>query len=53
MKNYIKEIHIDKPKSKKQYFLEDVSDIFKGLLFLGVYSIFVLLLIYIHDIIVY
>ncbi len=46
-------IEIDKPRSKKQHFLESISDFYKGLLFLGGYLLFILLLIYIYDIIIY
>lgn len=46
-------IEINKPKSKKQRFLENISDFYKGLLFLGGYLLFILLLIYIYDIIIY
>ena len=44
-------IEIDKPKGKKQHFLESISDFGKGLLYLGAYLVFILLLIYIHSII--
>jgi len=46
-------IEIDKPKSKKELFWEDIFDFGKGLLFLGICSIFIFLFIYIYDIIIY
>jgi len=46
-------IEIDKPKSKKELFWEDIFDFGKGLLFVGICSIVILLFIYLYDIIVY
>lgn len=46
-------IEIDKPKSRKQYFLEDISDISKGLLFLAIILLFLYLSTLFYDDIFY
>lgn len=46
-------IEIDKPKNKKELFWEDLFDFGKGLLFVGICSVFIYLLIYIYDVIIY